>query len=145
MSMPIDDELDRAEAWIDNLSASLTEQAAKAQAMSQQVAGLQVSAESPDGSVVVTVSGSGAVTNLRLGEATRKRPADETAAEILSVMRRAQARLASQVADIAAATVGSDSTAGRAVVASFEQRFPAESWDDGEAGGSTSDWRRHAR
>jgi DNA-binding protein YbaB len=143
--MPVDDELDRAEAWIDNLSASVTEQAAKAQAMSQQVADLQVSAESPDGSVLVTVSGSGAVTNLRLGEATRKRPADETAAEILSVMRRAQAKLVSQVADIAAATVGSDSAAGRAVVASFEQRFTAESWDDAEAGGSSSDWRRHAR
>ena len=145
MTLPSDDELDRAEAWIDNLEASLTQQAAKAQAMSQQVAGLQVSAESADGSVVVTVSGLGTVTDLRLGEATRKRPAAETAAEILSVMRRAQARLASQVAVIAAATVGVDSTAGRALVASFEQRFPAATWDDASTDGSSIDWRRHAR
>ena len=125
--MPIEDDLDRAEAWIDNFSASLTEQAAKAQAMSQQVADLRVSAESPDGSVVVTVAGSGVVTDLRLGETTRKRPAEETAAEILTVMRQAQARLAARLADIAAATVGADSPAGRALITSFEQRFPASS------------------
>jgi hypothetical protein len=41
-------------------------------------------------------------------------------------MRRAQARLAARVAEIAADTVGADSGTGRSAVASFAQRYPTD-------------------
>jgi hypothetical protein len=43
--------------------------------------------------------------------------------------------LSARVAEIAGDTVGADSAAGRAVVASFEKRYPAEADDDGEGQG----------
>jgi DNA-binding protein YbaB len=117
--------------------------------MSEEVAQVSVSAASQDGSVEVTVAGSGTVSDIRLGEAVRKRPAEEIAQEILRVMRRAQAKLAARVAEIAADTVGADSAAGRAVVASFERRYPAEAGEDYSGTesdpGSATDWRSRAR
>ena len=117
MGMPMDDIADNAERWVEDWSAAATARAAKAQALADQAAQVSVSAANPDGSVEVTVTASGAMTDLRLSEAIRKRPADEVAADILATMRRAQAKLAARMAEIAAETVGSDSATGRAVVA----------------------------
>ncbi len=122
MGMPLDDIADDAERWVEDWSAAATARAAKAQALADQAAQVSVSAANPDGSVEVTVAASGAMTDLRLGEAIRKRPVDEVAADILATMRRAQAKLAGRMAEIAAQTVGADSEAGRAVVAGFERR-----------------------
>ena len=144
MAMPYDDIADNAERWVEDWSASVTAQAAKAQALADQAARVSVTATSPDGSVEVTVASSGAVSDLRLGEAVRKLPADEIARQILGTMRRAQAQLAARMAEIAADTVGSDSATARAVVASYEQRFPVEA-DDRDEQGSSSDWRRRGQ
>jgi DNA-binding protein YbaB len=135
---------DAAHEWVQNWSTSLSEQAARAQALSSQVAALSVAASSSDGAIEVTVGGSGVVTGLRLGELARKRPADELAAAIMAVMRRAQSQLATAVAEIAAQTVGADSPVTRLVVAGFEHRFPADG-DEADSGGSGSDWRRRGR
>jgi len=144
MNVPLGATSDSAEEWIRDWSASVADRAAKAQAMSEQVGQLSVSASSSDGSVEVTVAGSGAMTNLRLGESTRKWTADQTAAEILAVMRRAQAKLANRVAEIAADTVGAESETGRAVVSSFERRFPEPPSEDGENRDDSGDWRGRA-
>jgi DNA-binding protein YbaB len=146
MNVPFGAASDSAEEWIESWATSVTERAAKAQSMAEQVSQVSASATSSDGAVEVTVAGSGAMTGLRLGEQTRKWSADQTAAEILAVMRRAQAKLASKVAEIAADTVGADSEAGKAVVASFEKRFPEPPSDDPDGDGhdSPSDWRGRA-
>ncbi|QGN48441.1 YbaB/EbfC family DNA-binding protein [Micromonospora sp. WMMC415] len=115
---------DAAEEWMRSWSASVSERAAQAQAMSQRVADLSVSATNGDGAVEVTVAASGVVTDLRLGARVRTWPSDEIAAEILTTMRRAQARLGAAVAEIAAQTVGANSESARAVVASYANRFP---------------------
>jgi DNA-binding protein YbaB len=126
---------DDAETWLEKWSAASTEQVAKAQQMTEQVSRVSVSASNRDGSIEVTVSGSGTVTGLRLTEAVHKQTAGQLAAEILRVMRKAQAGLSAKIAEIAADTVGADSVAGRAVLASFEKRYPAEADDDGEGQG----------
>jgi hypothetical protein len=147
VGVPLNVNADAAQAWIDNWSTSLTEQAARAKEMSRQVAELSVSAGSSDGAIEVTVGGSGVVTDLRLGELVRKRPADEIAADILTVMRRAQATLGAAVAEIAGQTVGADSQIARAVVAGYEERYPGMTGEEGDprSGGSASDWRRRGR
>jgi hypothetical protein len=128
------------EKWLDSWTGSATERAAQAQALADQVAELSASASTPDGAVEVTVNGAGLVTDLRLGELVRKWPSDEISAQILSVMRGAQATLASRVAEVAERTVGTDSGAGRAVIAAFEERFPVVEAEATQ--GSASDWRR---
>jgi DNA-binding protein YbaB len=115
--------------------------------MSDQVSRVNVTATNADGSVEVTVNGSGTVIDLRLGDLVRKRPAEDIAQEILRVMRRAQAKLAGRVAEIAADTVGADSATGQAVVATFERRYPTEPADDNvnSEHGSATDWRGRGR
>jgi hypothetical protein len=117
---------DAAEEWVRSWSASVSERAAQSQALSDQVSQLSVSASDDDGLVTVTVAGSGVVTGLYLDERVRRWPAERTAAEILVTMRRAQASLAGRVAGIVAQTVRADSETARAVMTSFERRFPGE-------------------
>jgi DNA-binding protein YbaB len=133
-----------AEQWLDGWERSAAQQAEKARALADQVTGIEVSASTQDGAVQVTVGASGALVDLRLGEQIRKYPPGELAAEILAVMRRAQAQLAAQVSDIAARTLGAEDPAAKAVVDGFEQRFPAVAQAD--PGDSEFDWqRRRAR
>ena len=132
--------------WLDKWTGDIEKRTAQARALSDQVAQLQVSASSSEGAIEVTVAGSGAMTSLRLSEAIRRWPADELAAQIMAVMGRAQAKLSARVAEIAADTVGADSPAARAVVTSFEKRYPYPQSDgDDVETGSASDWRRRGR
>ena len=125
MDAPFGAGADAAEEWVRSWSASVSERAAQAQVMSQRVGDLTVSATGGHGAVEVTVAGSGTVTDLRLDDRVRDWSGERIAAEIMITMRRAQARLAEAVADVAAQTVGTDSETGRAVVASYATRFPA--------------------
>ena len=121
-----------AEQWVRSWSASAAEQAAAAQAMSDEVSRLSVTASDPDRLVTVTVDGSGTMTGLYLAPEAARSGTDRLALEILRTMRRAQAQLAERVAEIAGRTVGADSATGRSVVAGFATRFPApEENDDG--------------
>jgi len=150
MSGPLGGGLD-AEQWLDNWEQNAANQAAKAREMADQVGNVQTSASSKDGSVTVTVVASGAVVDLRLSDQIRRFSAGELANEILTVMRAAQARLTSQVSEITARTLGPDSEAGRAIVGSYQQRFPDLVADDDDRdrdddGGSAYDWQgRRAR
>jgi hypothetical protein len=56
----------------------------------------------------------------------------ELSRQILAVMRRAQADLSGQVAAQVRETVGADTETGRAVIHSFEARFPQRDDDEGE-------------
>jgi hypothetical protein len=64
------------------------------------------------------------MTGLELGDV--ELAGAELAAEILRVMRRAQAGLTDRVAEAVDETVGADTETGKAVLDSFAQRFPAE-------------------
>ncbi|MEU1394582.1 YbaB/EbfC family nucleoid-associated protein [Micromonospora zamorensis] len=123
---------DAAESWVRSWSASVSERAAQAQEMSRLVAELSASATSADGAVRVTVAASGVVTDLRLSERVQGWSAARIAEEVMTTMRRAQAQLSEAVADVAARTVGEGSETGRAVVASYTERFPelSEADDD---------------
>jgi hypothetical protein len=114
--MPYD--VDAAEDWLDNWAAGVSAQAERAATLSRRVAALTGSAESPDGSIRVTVGSSGQLEKLELDDR-------ELARRILAVMRRAQASLAEKVTAEVRDTVGADSETGRAVIHSFETRFPA--------------------
>ena len=117
--------IDAAEDWLDDWTASSSAQAARAATLSRRVAALTGSAESADGSIKVTVGSAGQVESLDLDDA-------ELARRILSVMRKAQSNLARQVTVQVQDTVGADTETGRAVIDSFESRFPQqESSEDG--------------
>ena len=82
-----------------------------------------------DGAVHVTVASTGAIVGLRLDERVRGLAVDELAREILTTTRRAQSRLADEVAGALTDTIGADSETGRAVLGTYAYRFPAEARD----------------
>jgi DNA-binding protein YbaB len=133
MAMPFSAASGGADEWIDTWAASVSARAQAAQELSERVSMLSVSATGRDGAVEVTVAGSGAMTGLHLDNRVLRWPADEIAAEVMSVMRRAQGQLAARVAAIAEETVGADSETGRAVVDGFARRFPAPADDDADS------------
>lgn len=128
--MPQD--IDAAEEWLDNWVSGVNAQAERAVTLSRRVARLTGSAESRDGSIKVTVGSSGQVESLDLDDRVQQVRGAELSRQILAVMRRAQADLSGQVAAQVRETVGADTETGRAVIHSFETRFPER--DDDEAG-----------
>ena len=116
---------DSAVEWVRSWSETMSERAAAAQQLSDEVSRLTVSELDDDRAIRVTVNGSGAMTDLHLAPEAGRLPVDQLAATIMRTMRRAQADLAVRVGEIAARTVGSDSETARQVVFSFERRFPA--------------------
>lgn len=116
-------ELDSALRWVDDWESHFEEQAARARALSQRMAGISATATSADGLVKVTVDSSGTLRDLRLDEAIRRRPAAETAAQILAVTRLAMRRLAEQVGQAAEETVGRDTPTGRAIIDAYASRL----------------------
>jgi DNA-binding protein YbaB len=133
--MPFSAASEGADDWVDTWAASISARAQAAQELSERVSMLSVSASGRDGAVRVTVAGSGVMTDLRMDDRVLCWPADEIAAQVMSVMRRAQASLAARVAEIADETVGADSETGRAVVNGFVRRFPEQPDDEESLGG----------
>ncbi|CAM3998609.1 YbaB/EbfC family nucleoid-associated protein [Kibdelosporangium persicum] len=86
--------------------------------MSDRVDQIQVSDTSPDGSVRVTVSASGVLTDLRL-------PDRALAEEIMATLRRAQARIPDLMRTAMLETVGPQDPNTHLVLASARERFPS--------------------
>ncbi|WP_199515153.1 YbaB/EbfC family nucleoid-associated protein [Nucisporomicrobium flavum] len=118
------DGIDAAEEWLDAWAAQTSEHAARSVELSRQVAALTGTAEDRDGAIRVTVGSTGQVERLELDDRVHELPGPRLAEEIVAVMRRAQAALSSRVSQAVQDTVGADTETGRAVIHSFETRFP---------------------
>ena len=118
------DGIDAAENWLDAWVGQANAQAARSVELSRRVAALTGTAESRDGAIRVTVGSAGQVERLDLDERVHELSGPRLAEEIVSVMRRAQTALSERVAEEVQATVGADTETGRAVIHSFETRFP---------------------
>jgi len=115
-------DLDAAERLVDDWQAGFEQRAAQARDLAARLAGLTASARSDDGLVTVTVGPDGAMTGLELDERVRRKPAAETAGQILATLAAAQADLTAQATTATEETVGADSETGKAVLASLTRR-----------------------
>jgi hypothetical protein len=119
-------DLDDAEAGARARSGPPPGRTGAISALADRVSTLTSSASGADRTIRVTVASSGIVTGLELDDRVQRMPGAELAEEILRVMRRAQAGLADRVTEAVRETVGEDTETGRAVLASYGRRFPAE-------------------
>jgi DNA-binding protein YbaB len=117
--------LDEADEWLRHWTAQASTRAEATQRMSDQVAGLTSTATAADGAIKATVAGSGLLVRLELDDRVQRMPGRDLAAQIMRAVAMAQADLSPKVAAVVADTIGADSETGRAVVTSFERRFPA--------------------
>ncbi|WP_433384995.1 YbaB/EbfC family nucleoid-associated protein [Actinoplanes sp. CA-142083] len=119
------DGIDASEEWLDSWARQANAQAALSVELSRRVAELTGKAEGRDGAIRVTVGSAGQVERLELDDRVHELSGPRLADEIMTVMRRAQASLSGRVAEEVQATVGADTETGRAVIHSFDTRFPA--------------------
>ncbi len=116
----LDDAENRLRTWSDRVAG----RADGAAALADRVAGITATAVGADEAIRVTVGSSGALTDLQLTDRVQRMSGADLAAAIMRTARRAQANLTAQVAAAVDETIGVDSETGRAVLDSFEQRFP---------------------
>ena len=126
--VPLGD-IDAAEQWLDSWAAGVNDQAARAVGLSRRVAALTGEARSRDGFLAVAVGATGQVERLDIDDRARQRTGAELSRDIMALIRRAQARVADQVADQVSLTVGADTETGRAVIDSYARRFPGDDRD----------------
>ncbi|WP_433793977.1 YbaB/EbfC family nucleoid-associated protein [Actinoplanes sp. CA-252034] len=122
--MPVND-VDAAEKWLDSWVSQVDARAQRTVELSRRVAALTGSAEARDGAIRVRVGSAGQVESLELDDRVHEISGPQLAREIMAAIRRAQSALSAKVADQVRDTIGADSEAGRAVIDSFETRFPA--------------------
>jgi DNA-binding protein YbaB len=123
-------DIDAAEEWLNTWTASVNAQAERAAQLTSRVAALTANAQSADGAIRVTVGSTGQIEKLTLDDRVQRLSGEELSRQILGVMRKAQASLSTLVTAEVAATVGVDTETGRAVIGSFETRFPQPADDD---------------
>lgn len=123
------------EQWLAEWSSSVNARADAARRLAEQVQSMTSTGTAMDGLVRVTVGGNGQVVDVVIAERAGRVSMARVSAAVMTAMRRAQAGLVAGVRDAVDATVGADSETGRAVAASFAERFP----DDGAASSSSGE------
>lgn len=113
-------EAPRTEEEIRRWAAAAQQDAQRHLEVQHRVAAVTITEASRDGLVRVTVDATGAVRDLDISDRVRDLSGTAVAGAVLATMRRAQARIAGQVGEIAQRS-GVD---GAALVSSYRQRFP---------------------
>ncbi|SDG24108.1 Conserved DNA-binding protein YbaB [Lentzea fradiae] len=107
-------------SWDQQIQAKLRQ----ADQITQAAREVRVTQRSQDGAVSVTVDSGGNVTALDLTEAAlRKQPA-QLSAEILGLMRSAQAQIATRMREAMEPVLGGDTATMGAIVGGLQEKFP---------------------
>lgn len=102
----------------------VAENARKFRALQDRLSGQTIREVSRDGTVEVTVSTSGVLTDLVLREGRHRDSLPMIAAEVMACVRRAQARIPDLVDQAMADTVGRHDPGAHLILADARQRFP---------------------
>ena len=94
--------------------------------MGEKMAKLRVGAVNDEGTIKVTVDAAGSLADLKLHESVMDGTAADLAADILDTLAKARTNLATGATLVLDHTVGADSETGRAVLATFHDRFGTE-------------------
>ncbi|MFF0146139.1 YbaB/EbfC DNA-binding family protein [Amycolatopsis sulphurea] len=116
---------DEAIRRMDEWSAGFARKAQRYAAAQQETERLRLTASSPDGTVQITVGADGVVRELVFGSRTRTIPPEELSRMVLTTMRKAQARISEQVAEVMSERLGDEDQETRAALLdSLRDRFP---------------------
>lgn len=111
-----------------SLNARIEEMQAKAAAAQEQLQNAVATAQSPDGSVSVTLGATGVLKDLRFGARAYERPPQALAGLVMQLIGRAQQKVSAEVAEAFGELVGEDSAAMEVI----EEFLPPPPEDDGE-------------
>lgn len=115
--------LDAADRWVDEWLEAVQRRSAAAVLLVQRVRGLQGAGRSAGGLVAVTVDAEGALTSLVLTEGVRRRPPEQTSADILSAIDDACADVLRQAGGAASATADEVPLTGEAMIQGLAEQL----------------------
>ncbi|MET8776778.1 YbaB/EbfC family nucleoid-associated protein [Nocardia sp. NPDC004654] len=110
---------------MERYAADMERRARQFEELQGRMAAVTATGSSPSGRVTVTVDNNGVPSAITLSAAARGADPSTLAAEIMSTMRSAQARLRTAVSDTVRNSVGDDPV-GAAIIQNFRERFPEE-------------------
>ncbi|MEV5206665.1 YbaB/EbfC family nucleoid-associated protein [Micromonospora sp. NPDC053740] len=132
--------MDQLRAWHGRIDKLATD----TKVMSDRLRELQVTVADDNGLAEVTVDSTGALLGLRLGRQTQRVSPEVVAQAVMNALRRAKEQLAERSQQIIAETVGTESTAARAIADRVGRQLrpdPEPGW--GEPGSHDGQgWRR---
>jgi hypothetical protein len=117
-------DIDSTQEWLASWAAGADAQTIRAAELSRRVATLTGEARSRDGSIAVAVGSAGQLVRLDIDGRPGQLTGAALSREIMALVRRAQIHLSAQVAGQVRDTVGADTETGRAMIDSYEERFP---------------------
>ncbi|HEX6355733.1 YbaB/EbfC family nucleoid-associated protein [Actinophytocola sp.] len=126
MSFGIEDSDRMVDGWV----RQAQERATKYQAMAERFAEMSVTERSADGTVELTVSSKGILTDLRISEQAGARRMAEVSAEVMRTLQRAQSRIPELLQDVLTETVGTQDGVANHVVDEAKKTFPEPPEDE---------------
>ncbi|MEV0032839.1 YbaB/EbfC family nucleoid-associated protein [Nocardia sp. NPDC050793] len=108
---------------MERYAADMERRAKRFEELQGRMAAVTATGSSPSGRVTVTVDNNGVPSAITLSAGARGADPSTLAAEIMSTMRSAQARLRTVVSDTVRNSVGDDPV-GAAIIQNFTERFP---------------------
>lgn len=122
--------IEDSERMVDDWVRHAEERAAKYQLMAERFTEMSVTERSSDGTVELTVSSKGILTDLRIAEQAGARSMAELSAQIMRTVQRAQSRIPELLQDVLADTVGTQDTVANHVVDEAKKTFPEPPEED---------------
>lgn len=126
-------DIDASERMIDNWTRQIQERAERYQAMAERFQDLSVTERSPDGTIELTVSSKGMLTDLRISEAAGGQRMAEVSAQIMRTLQRAQSKIPELLQGVMADTVGLQDESASHMINEAIKTFPEPPADDEEA------------
>jgi DNA-binding protein YbaB len=112
------------ESVLQSFEARVAEQTQRALTLSSALEAAEVTVRSEGGEVTVTVNSAGGLADLEFHAAADKVSRAELASLVLSTSRRAQAKLATQVAELTASLYGASSGTAALITDAYSSRYP---------------------
>ena len=102
----------------------VAENAKRYQDLNERVSRLSITEKSRDGTVMVTVSATGVLTDLVLKERWHPVPESELAEQIMECLKRAQAKIPDLMAKVIEEALGEQDSSAHLILADARQSFP---------------------
>lgn len=108
-----------------DIGRQIAENARRCEELARLVAGMSITEASQDGTVRVTVSANGVLTDVVLTERRQFVPMAQVSTEIMRCVRRAQARIPGLMRQAMVQTMGTPDAGAQQVLDDVQARFPA--------------------
>lgn len=120
------DNADQSTAYVESLVTQARVNAQKAQEMAERMDALRVLGSSTDGQVSVVLGQSGNLVDVRFEESALRADATRLRDHVMTAVARAQARLTTQVTELAREHYGETSTTAAEFSGRYAERFGSE-------------------